>query len=201
MKKTIILIVTLFFSLLLPACQAITASLASQAAGTGAVSNAPSSQWTQLAVGTLMLDKTDYAIDAAQAAELLLLWKGARSLNKSETTAAAEVSGLFKQIQSTFTSEQLKAIQTMDMSPQNLPAAVQQLGLQTGSSGQTSKTTTTTGTGDPGGPPGDFGGLPGAGGPPSAQTTQVASGGAKTTLDVNSDLLEAVITYLKAKVQ
>lgn len=148
-----------------------------------------------------MLDKTDYAIDAAQAAELLPLWKGARSLNKSETTAAAEVSGLFKQIQSTFTSEQLKAIQTMDMSPQNLPAAVQQLGIQTGSSGQTSKTTTTTGAGGPGGPPGDFGGLPGAGGPPSAQTTQVASSSASTPLGVSTDLLEEVIQFLKTKVQ
>jgi hypothetical protein len=209
MKKTAFLISTLLIFLFLAACQATKGSSTTQAAGGGVLSNAQSSQWTQLAVGTLMLDQTNYPVDAAQAAELLPLWKGARSLNNSETSAAAEVAGLLKQIQTTLTSDQFKAIQALDLSPQNLPAAVQQLGIQTGSLGQTSKTTSASGTGGmsggPGGaPPGDFGSMPGGpggGGPSSAQTTQVASGGESTSLGVSSDLLEEVIKYLKAKLQ
>ena len=129
---------------------------------------------------------------------------GTGSENKSQTCATEEVAGLLKQIQGTLTSEQLKAIQAMDMSPQNLPASVQQLGIQTGFAGQPSARTGTASAstgmgGGPGGPPGDFGGMPGGGGPPSDQTTQVVSGGESTSLGVSSDLLEAVINYLKAK--
>ena len=202
MKRTAILICLLCLGLLLAACQAVQGSSTSPAAG--ALAATSSSQWMQLALGTLMLDENNLPVDAAQAAELLPLWKAARSLNQSETTAAAEVSGLLKQIQGTLTSDQLKAIQTMDLSPQNLPASIQQLGLQTGFTGQPggnmgTPPASSANAGGPGGPPGDFGGLPGGGGPPSAQTTQVVSGAKSTSLGVSTDLLEEVIKYLQAK--
>jgi hypothetical protein len=206
MKKTAILICSLWLSLWLAACQAVQGISTSPAIGTGGLAATSSSQWMQLALGTLMLDEKDLPVDAAQAVELLPLWKAARSLNSSDTTAAAEVSGLLKQIQGSLTSEQLKAIQTMDLSPQNLPASIQQLGIQTGFTGQlanggTPPSSTGNGGGS-GGPPGDFGGMPGGpggGGPPSAQTTQVASGAESTSLGVSTALLEEVIKYLQAK--
>jgi hypothetical protein len=205
MKKTAILICLclLCSSLFLPACQAVQGSSTLSATGAGVLSNSSSSQWMQLALGTLMLDENNLPIDAAQAAELLPLWKAARSLNSSDTSAAAEVSGLLKQIQGTLTSAQLKAIQTLDLSPQNLPASVQQLNLQTGFTGQPGNTGSAVApsgdAGGPGGPPSDFGGLPGGGGPPSAQAIQVTGGAVSTSLGVSTDILEAVIKYLQAK--
>jgi predicted small secreted protein len=204
MKKNAILISLVCLSLLLAACRAVQGSSTSAVAGTSALSDTSGSKWMQLALGTLMLDEKNLPVDAKQAAELLPLWKAARSLNRGETTAAAEISGLMKQIQGTLTSDQLKAIQTMDLSPQNLPASIQQLSLQTGFIGQppgnmgTPSASSSMAAGA-GGPPGDFSGIPGEGGPPPGQTSQVASGGESTSLGVSTDLLDEVIKYLQAK--
>jgi len=206
MKRKIILILTLALIVFLPACQALTASSTSQASSSSASSQ--SYQWTELAVGTLMLDDSSYPVDAGEATSLLPLWKAARSLNKSDTAATVEIAGLLKQIQSTLSSDQVKAIQTMDMSSQKLPESIQALGIQVGGQIPPSGANPPAGTpsaaaagGGPGGiPGGDFSGMPG-GGPPGAQTTQYATTKTNTTLGVSSDLLEAVITFLNAKVQ
>ncbi|MBE9473899.1 MAG: hypothetical protein IMY85_03345, partial [Chloroflexi bacterium] len=63
----------------------------------------------QLGFGTLLLEDSEYAVDPLQAAELLPLWKAARSLNQSETVAEAELEAVFNQIQDTMTSEQISA--------------------------------------------------------------------------------------------
>jgi hypothetical protein len=204
MKKTAISICLSGLCLWLAACQAVQGISTSPATGASALTVTSSSQWMQLALGTLMLDEKNLPVDAAQAADLLPLWKAARSLNSSDTAATAEVSGLLKQIQGSLTADQLKAIQSMDFSPQNLPASIQQLGLETGFTDRPIGTppASSGNAGGPGGPPGDFGGMPGGpggGGPPSAQTTQVSSGSENTSLGVSTDLLEEVIKYLQAR--
>ena len=57
----------------------------------------------QLGFGTLLLEDTEHAVDAGQAAELLPLWKAARSLSESETVAEAELEAVFHQIEDTMT--------------------------------------------------------------------------------------------------
>ncbi len=168
----------------------------------------------QLAIGTLKLEGTDQAVDAAQAARLLPLWKAARSLGKSDTTAAAESNGLVKQIQQTMTSEQMQAIQAMALSRESLPSVAQELGIEIGPAGMAGSPpaipaasgSSGAGGGMPGGgmPP-EMGGMPG--GPPgsssssgsTSQTAKSSAGG--SFLGVNSTLLNAVIDLLETRAQ
>ena len=52
----------------------------------------------QLMLGTLRLEGTDLAVDSAQAAELVPLWKVLRSLTTSDTAAEAEIEAVINQI-------------------------------------------------------------------------------------------------------
>ncbi len=61
----------------------------------------------KLALGTFKLDKTNYPVDAAEAAQLLFLWKGMRNLSQEQSVANEEVQGLIKQIQDTMKPEQI----------------------------------------------------------------------------------------------
>lgn len=223
MKKRITLIIILLSSILLAACNASQGSTSSVATGTGTSGdssttlqnqdNSGSSTAFQLALGTLELEKTDYPVDSAQAAMLLPLWKAERSLSKSDTTAAEEMAGLLKQIRSSMTSEQLQAIQGMNLNIQELPALAQQLGLKIDSgtsSGNTAASSIVLGAsqgGPPGGdmggggpPPGDAGGS-GVMAPQANQTTNVQSSGTSTSTGLSSTLLDAIIQLLKGKVQ
>lgn len=168
----------------------------------------------QVAIGTLKLEGTDQAVDAAQAAKLLPLWKAARSLGKSDTTAAAESNGLVKQIQQTMTSAQMQAIQNMGLSMQNLPSLAQELGIEIGPAGMAGSPPAATVSGSSGagggmpsgGMPPEMGGMPG-GGPPgsssssgsTSQTTKSSAGG--SFLGLNSTLLNAVIDLLETRTQ
>jgi hypothetical protein len=84
----------------------------------------------QLALGTLKLEETDTAVTPEQAADLLPLWKAANSLTGADNITNEEMNGLFKQIQETMTANQMKAIQSMDLSGQSMTDLAKKYGIQ-----------------------------------------------------------------------
>jgi hypothetical protein len=82
----------------------------------------------KLAVGTLMLEETAYAVTPAQAQELLLLWQMLGALQESGTASQVEIEAVLDQIQEAMTPEQLAAIE--EMSPEDMQALFQELGMR-----------------------------------------------------------------------
>jgi hypothetical protein len=114
-KRTIISL--LLLSLLLAACgTAPTASTVSSGSATAEALPAAS----QLILGTFKLEGTDHAVTAEQAAQLLPLWQVYRELSTSDTAAQAEVEALVEQVQETMTSSQMKAINTMGLTQNDI---------------------------------------------------------------------------------
>src|SRR5690349_16669855 len=68
---------------------------------------------TELAIGTLKLDKTANDVTADQAAKLLPLWETMQLLETSDTAAKQEIDALSTQIQETMTNQQVQAITAM----------------------------------------------------------------------------------------
>ena len=89
----------------------------------------------QLGFGTLLLEDSEYAVDPDQAAQLLPLWKAARSLNESETVAEAELEAVFNQIEDTMTSEQISAISEMQLTGEEMTQLMEDFGLSFGFGG------------------------------------------------------------------
>ena len=87
---------------------------------------------TLLLLGTLKLDGTDQAVTAEQAADLLVLWQVYQEISTSDTAAPAERDALLKQIEETMTPEQMKAIQAMNLTPQDTFTVMQELGISAG---------------------------------------------------------------------
>lgn len=128
MKKTIFLAVVLI--LLLTACGSNSQPTSQAGTGTGFDPNSqelPLS--TKLAIGTLKLEGTENAVAADQAAELLPLWQVYSNLSSSDTAAPEEVTALTEQIQGAMTQAQLQAIDTMNLTGQDIFATMQDLGL------------------------------------------------------------------------
>jgi hypothetical protein len=132
----------------------------------------------QLVLGTFELEDTEDAVTAEKAAELLPLWKAARSLSESETVAAEEMAALFDQIQDTMTPEQLSAIAAMQLTREDVAAIAEEQGLELGSGGggfdfenlspdqqATLQALRESGQRPGGGGPGGGGFIPGGGGP------------------------------------
>lgn len=128
MKKLIFIL--LFFALALPAC----------GGGTGATTNSETSiesdpnarelpLATKLALGTLKLEGTEFAVASGQAAELLPLWQVLNNLSSSDSAAPEEVTAVTEQIQETMTADQLSAIDEMNLTGQDIFATMQELGL------------------------------------------------------------------------
>ena len=173
---------------------------------------------TQLMLGTLKLEGTELAVDPSQAADLLVLWKAARSLNESETVAAEEMDAIFKQIQEAMSAEQIKAIAGMQLTRQDMTQTAQDMGVEfgfgTGGFGDmspemqaTAQAARESGQGFRGGGQGFPGGGPGGGGPggggfgeqvsPEQQATMEArraerggNAGARFTLMLADPLIE-----------
>jgi hypothetical protein len=181
----------------------------------------------QLALGTFKLEETDYAIEAEQAQELLVLWKAVRSLTESETTAAEEIEAVVNQIGDTMTAEQMNAIEAMELTFQDMGAIAEALGLEFGGAGRFGDMTPEMqstmeamresgefprngsggdfpGGGPGGGPGGEFGGEGGQLSPEARQTAIAERGGftrAGARLGLNPFLLDAIIAFLQAKVE
>jgi hypothetical protein len=214
MKKMIAWLMVISFALPMAACGSIKISTGTAIAGASTPGSGEASLAMQIAVGTLKLEGTQYAVDAAQAAELIPLWKMVLSLGKSDTAAAEEMNGLVKQIQKSMTSEQIQAIQGFGLTAQNLAAITQELGVDfnttAGNANSNSTASTSAGTsggGMAGSPPPDApGGIPGGdpgGGPgsPTSQSSQTESSGSVNFLGLNELLLDKVIQLLESKVQ
>jgi hypothetical protein len=90
---------------------------------------------SQLGFGTFLLEGSEFAVDPAQAAELLPLWKAARSLSESETAAKAELEAVFDQIEDTMTSEQIAFISDLRLTGEEMVQLMEDLGLEFGFGG------------------------------------------------------------------
>jgi hypothetical protein len=182
----------------------------------------------QLMLGTVKLDETGFAIDSQQASELLPLWKALRSLASSDTAAQAEVDALINQIHDTMTADQLNTIETMGLSMQDMAGVAETLGVEFGSGGRFGEISPEMqatmeamrqsgqfpGGGEfpegrqgggfiIGGGQGPGGGFGGAGMDPSVRETAIAERGGSLGqgFGINTQLLEAIITFLEAKTQ
>jgi hypothetical protein len=131
----------------------------------------------QLGFGTLMLEETEYSVGPEQAAQLLPLWKAARSLSESETVAQEELEAVFNQIEDTMTPEQISAINAMQLTGEEMAQLMETLGIEVGFGGAfgnmtpeqqaTVQAARESGEGPPSG--GLLGGNPGGQGPGGGQ--------------------------------
>lgn len=170
---------------------------------------------TKLVIGTLNLKDTENAVTAEQAQELLPLWQVYLSLLSSDTAAQEEIDALVEQIGETMTPEQTQAIESMQLSQEDMFKVMQESGLGMGgnrpqASSDSSGSSGSFGPPDGGSfaPPDGGGGMPGggmpSGGMPSgsqsqsgdqsaaAQPAQGMGGGGVPTA-----LIQAVIDYLQ----
>ncbi len=170
MKKLIfgLTLITLLFSL--GACTAKPAETTTDTGTTIGLSTE-----AEMIVGTLKLEGTANAITADQAKTLLPLWQTYQSLSSSSTSATEELTALVDQIKNSMTSPQLDAIIAMDLTPETMMTAMNDLGLGFNRSALNG-TQVAPGQNDgeffvfEGEPPADGGGFTvsrGAGGPPS----------------------------------
>ena len=222
MKKTIFL--TLILTLFLVACggNAETASSTNNNAGDAeAVPSGENSEGfdidsrelpisSALAIGTLKLEETDYAVAPDQAADLLPLWQVLNSLTNSDTAAQEEIVAVTEQIQETMAAEQLAAIEAMELTREDMTAIMQELGLTTRQPNAEGESAPAEGFGRGQGP---GGGVPGSGpgGGPGGQelspeqiaTAQAmrAEGSGRTNTRMLASLVPAVIELLEAKAQ
>jgi hypothetical protein len=79
----------------------------------------------ELAVGTLRLEGTSQDIDKELASELLPYWQLMDELNASESTAPQEITADLENIQGIMTADQVKAIEDMQLTKNDLVIASQ----------------------------------------------------------------------------
>jgi hypothetical protein len=123
MNRTIKLLLLLALAALLAACKGSAAATTAQAATQGV-------DEMRLILGTLQLREGDLAVDAAQAAELLPLWKAYRALAQSDATSDAERAALLKQVREAMRPDQLAAIDALAMGAENQAALAAEMGLE-----------------------------------------------------------------------
>ena len=186
-KKLSLWSTALILILVLTACN----SSSNQAASTTNTSVTNSAQGTtslsevnKLLVGTLRLEDTDQAVSAEEAAQLLPLWQAYRALSNSDTAAEAEVDALIKQIQTTMTSDQIQAIEAMNLTSQDIMDLMQAAGGPMARGTPNPQSTPgfdiPSGGFPSGNPPSGSAGNPpsgSAGGPPSGSTGGFQGGG------------------------
>lgn len=201
MIKKIFPIALLILTLLLAAC-------GSNAAATSAADAALPKQ-TQLILGTLKLEETDYAVNAAQAQELLPMWYALKSLNESDTAAQEEKDGLTNQIEEMMTQDQIKALEGMKFTREDMFTLIRGNRSGSGNSAQGSGSSTRSNNNGGGfdGPPPDMmggGGFPGGGfGGNGNNASSNSSNGNQSSnyqaADTPSALFELVIKLLQGK--
>ena len=166
-----------------------------------------------------------WAVWTQQAVELLPVWQVYQEVSTSDTVAQAEVDALIEQIQETLTTEQMDAINGMNLTQQDIFTIMQECGIQFGG-GQNANQGGGSQNGDvpsggfqggggfpggdggfPGGAPPDGGGVPGGdfgGGAPQGMsedqiaTAQAARQGQGRDM-MSPMLINALIELLKSK--
>ncbi len=157
---------------------------------------------SRLALGTLDLEGTEEAVDAAQAARLLPLWQLLDELQSSGYAAPAEIKAVIDEIETEMAAPQLQAIEAMNLSDAEVAKATG------GTSGLTSTGTSTASSqasaatdpmlgGDPGGGSIPFDG----GGPMGGSMQQGGSASTSSSLASEPSLVERVIQLLQKKIQ
>jgi hypothetical protein len=177
MKRNLVCMALLVLPLALAACGSTTTSTktgtgaAAASAGTAAPAQGTLSPTARNLLGIFKLEGTDLAIDSAQAATLLPLWQAYRSLLKSGTAAPAELEAVQTQIGEALTVKQQDAIAAMNLTPQDIFAMAEQLGVSQAAA-------STNGTDSGGNRPFVFsGGGPGGGASPSGGGSNRSEGG------------------------
>ena len=218
MKKNIIITMFIVVAVILAACgnSGIDTNPGSSFDPTqenGSVREIPLS--SKLAIGTLKLEDTEFAVGSGQASDLLPLWQVLRSLTESDSTSQEEVNALVEQIQETMTSDQLAAIDAMDLTGENFFAIMQEMDILTQISndgtdrpsggfpggGRPDGGVPGGGPGDGGGPGNGFGGDGSQLSPEQIATAQArrAENGGGFGNRLLAPLTEAVITLLESK--
>jgi hypothetical protein len=219
-KKILTIILVLAFSLLLPACvNNATDENSSNNPRTNQQGDLPEA--TQILMGTVLLDETDYAVDSEQAAALLPLWKAMNSLSNSDTAAQVELDAVLKQIQNTMTDNQISEIDSMGLTFEDMGKVFEILGVDMGfgrgfgEMNQEMQSTVEAMRESGGGPPEGFeggqgpgGGMFPGGGPGFGRNTSESDEVRETAMaergggfGINSQLYEALIAFLEAKIQ
>ncbi len=151
----------------------------------------------QLAAGTLKLEGSEQAIDAASAAKLLPLWQLLGQLESSSATAPQEISTVIDQIRLNMSASQLKAIDSMSLTEA-------QLGSTSANAAKASGTQTASSVPGGAGGLGMFtGGGPMDGGPmPGGPRSSSSSGSSASSSSAASpSLIDQVIQLLEKRVQ
>jgi hypothetical protein len=223
MIKNIFITVLLVSAILLTACGSAPSNASPNLQGDGSTeANAtPNAQRegnaqelplsTKLAIGTLKLEETEFVVTADQASDLLPLWQVFKTIGLSDTAAQAEIDAVVEQIRETMTDEQLKSIDEMEITSEDMFATMQQLGLtpQFNANGTPQPGGNFPGGGFPGGGPGGGGG-PGSFGGDGGQLSpdQIATAQARRAGNdggngfgnrLMTPLVEAVINLLESK--
>ncbi len=132
MKRTIISL-SLLFILALVACTGAKGTQSNQAATTSPLNQDYENALpvlTQIMIGTFKLEGGELAVDAAQATELLPLWKAFRGLTGSDSASSLELEALVGQIQEAMTPEQIQAIVSMQLTGEDMVALAQERGIE-----------------------------------------------------------------------
>jgi len=87
------------------------------------------SEAAKLVVGTMKLDGTAQVVTTDQAKTLIPLWQAYQVLANSSTAAQAEKDALLAQIKAAMTTEQLKAIDAMNLKESDLQSLFTQRGF------------------------------------------------------------------------
>ena len=213
MKKW--MLVTIVIGLVL----ALTACGSSQGSTAAATPSTALSQEARLLVGILKLESTSQAVSANQAGQLLPLWETLQSLASSGTAASQEVDAVVSQIESTMSTQQVSGITSMNLTQQDLAAAIADTGTTTTNSSSANSSNANSAqiqagagapaAGDPGGgnPPVDMGGsLAASTGAQSTGQSQTGSTQAftsqstATSSQVPVALIQALVELLQKKI-
>mgnify|MGYP000882754802 CR=1 FL=1 len=203
------------------ASQAAAKSTTGTAASTGTASTTALPELSKLIIGTFKLEGTENAVTASQAQDLLFLWEGYKELTTRDSAADEEKAALISQIGKSMTTEQMSAIEAMNLTQKDVMETVTQYGgsqaIKTTTSSSSSSTRTGSGNFQGGGGPGG-GGMPGGGGggmpmdggggdvpPDMAAGNQSSSSTGSTTENSGvqvsvSQLLDPLIKLLEARV-
>jgi hypothetical protein len=84
---------------------------------------------SQLVLGTLMLEDTEYIVDSTLASYLTPYWKLYKSLLESDTTAQEELDALIKEVQELMDADQVNYIASLELTQEDLMKYMNESGI------------------------------------------------------------------------
>jgi hypothetical protein len=84
---------------------------------------------SQLVLGTLMLEDTEYTVDPELAPYLVPYWKLYRSLLESDTTAQEELDALINEVQEVMDADQVNYIASLELTQEDLMTYLNESGI------------------------------------------------------------------------